>query len=74
MISSHLTWYEGNPIALRFGEQEWRLAPAQVGVQLDTEKVVDMALQSGKQGSLPWQVVERLETLLSPTGRFLSGS
>lgn len=63
VIGSHLGEYEDSPIALRLGDREWKLAPAQLGVRFEGEKAIDRALQSGKQGNSLEKVMAQLETL-----------
>lgn len=51
VLQAKLTSYEAGTIVLRQGGQEFKSSPAQMGVRFDTQKTIDKALQSGKEGN-----------------------
>ncbi|TAK32660.1 MAG: hypothetical protein EPO21_15045, partial [Chloroflexota bacterium] len=63
LIRSHLAEFERSAMALRLGEQEWKLSPAQMGVRFDARKTADDALQTGKQGNMLEKLVVQFDAL-----------
>lgn len=39
------------PLVLRYGQKNWRLQPAKIGLSVDREKVLDSAFEVGRRGS-----------------------
>lgn len=42
---------QSTPLVLRYGEKNWRLQPASIGLSIDREMVLDRAFEVGRRGS-----------------------
>jgi len=43
---------QATPLVLRYGDRIWRIQPANIGLVIDREKVMDEALKVGRRGSV----------------------
>ena len=52
VLLARLDEYGRTPLALRFGEQEWKATPAEMGMRVDIEDTVNSAYALGRQGNV----------------------
>ncbi|MBI2849306.1 MAG: VanW family protein [Chloroflexi bacterium] len=50
MLAANFTAYATTPFPLRYGGQEWKVSPRELGARFDVEKMVQSALNIGKGG------------------------
>ncbi len=60
VLSNHFSRYAQAELIIRYGDSEWRTTPGALGMRFDAEGTVKQAMQIGRSGSLPQQMLDQL--------------
>ncbi len=63
VLSSNFSRYAQSEVIIRYGDSEWRTTPGALGMRFDVEATVKQAMQVGRSGSLPQQILDQLAGL-----------